>query len=380
MIPLLSISIPTYNRVSMLKSTLPLLMSQIDRHGLHEEVEIVISDNCSIDGTEDYLKSLLALNKYRLVYNRNSENQGVIKNILKLVECSSGKYWMFYGDDDVVPEGALLALLENFKEHANYPAYMFKWKEDNFCSHLEDGKEITFSELGNDFFYYIGNAGIFAVDTNYAQQVVEKYKEELCATCWPQTLIVFMSMHFANKPMLFRTIISSETPEVAVIRSNGYYLFETALYALLRTAISIEDIIAVPFVATAKNSIDGIKHFPNHKETILENYLYFDSEKQKKDFVDSVKEAHQRIPLEHRYEIDAYYSIVTSSKALHVVKLYIIYFKASLRRKIETNFINKLKIYSPYGYYKSIIQTKKKLAGLKIELKREEVSAGSGYF
>ena len=52
---LLSICIPTYNRCSYLKKTLESIVSQ-KIFETTDLVEIVISDNCSSDGTADVCK------------------------------------------------------------------------------------------------------------------------------------------------------------------------------------------------------------------------------------------------------------------------------------------------------------------------------------
>lgn len=356
-------------------------MDQIDRNGLHQDVEIVVSDNCSTDGTEAYMQSLLAQQTCRIVYNRNPQNLGVIQNILKLVEFSSGSYWMFYGDDDIIPGNQLLLLVNTFRNHPQQNAFMFRWEADSFCQDLSDGVVLTPGELAKDFFYYIGNAGIFALKTVYAKKVVEAYRPDLLDTCWPQTMMMFMGMYAFERPGIkYIDLISSETPEIAVIRSNSYYLFETALYALIRTALHIEQRAQVPFIEFAKHSIDGIKYFDAHRQIIIENYLYYDSEKQKHDFAESVKKAHREIPEKYRHEIEVYYRFVKSWKFLYMLRHYIRYVKDSMKRNIQTSFVNRIKIYSPYGYYSSIRQVRREQASLKQMLKREEVSAESGYF
>ena len=124
--PIVSITIPTYNRFSLLKETLDELTKQIDENKLHNEIEIVVSDNASKDGTKRVVEDLIGKNKYRIIYNVNPENLGVIRNILKLVELSNGKFWMFYGDDDKLPDGSLIKLVNCFKANLDLPAFMFR--------------------------------------------------------------------------------------------------------------------------------------------------------------------------------------------------------------------------------------------------------------
>ena len=53
---ILSICIPTYNRLPFLKELLPAILGQVDSG--RAEVEVVVSDNASTDDTADYLRSL----------------------------------------------------------------------------------------------------------------------------------------------------------------------------------------------------------------------------------------------------------------------------------------------------------------------------------
>src|SRR5688572_27547999 len=111
-IPVVSISIPTYNRASILDDTLQRLFSQLDSYNLFDKVEVVISDNASDDNTADVINKYINTNKYRIIHNRNDKNYGAIKNVLKLLELCTGNYWMFYGDDDKLPDGALPQLVK----------------------------------------------------------------------------------------------------------------------------------------------------------------------------------------------------------------------------------------------------------------------------
>ena len=66
--PVLSICIPTYNRAAVLEKTLDTIVQQLD-----DEIEIVISDNCSTDNTEEVGRKYA--NKYKNIkYFRNEVN------------------------------------------------------------------------------------------------------------------------------------------------------------------------------------------------------------------------------------------------------------------------------------------------------------------
>lgn len=107
--PLLTIAIPTYNRESYLDLCLSQLYGQADRIG--KDVELIVSDNASTDGTPQ------VVNKYRdlgvsLTYLRNSDNVGADANISQCFKKASGKYVLILADDDVLVDGAMDIILD----------------------------------------------------------------------------------------------------------------------------------------------------------------------------------------------------------------------------------------------------------------------------
>lgn len=96
----LSICIPTYNRAGCLKELLPGILAQVDSG----EVEIVVSDNASTDGTSEYLRSI---DNTHLRWWTNAENIGGDKNFLKCIEEAKGEYVWLFGDDDIMPSDSV---------------------------------------------------------------------------------------------------------------------------------------------------------------------------------------------------------------------------------------------------------------------------------
>ncbi|RTE07919.1 glycosyltransferase [Paenibacillus whitsoniae] len=93
--PLVSIGLPVYNGEKYLQSALESLLSQDYRN-----IEIIISDNGSEDSTEDICKSFL-YGDSRIHYYRNDTNIGGIQNFKKVLELSSGEYFMWAAHDDL---------------------------------------------------------------------------------------------------------------------------------------------------------------------------------------------------------------------------------------------------------------------------------------
>ena len=98
--PLLSICIPTYNGASSLLVTiLDSLLPAIQK--FDGGIEVVVSDNCSVDNTNSILNSYNKYKYYRHV--RNLHNIGFNGNMLQLADkYANGVYTWFIGDDDII--------------------------------------------------------------------------------------------------------------------------------------------------------------------------------------------------------------------------------------------------------------------------------------
>src|ERR1039458_3439666 len=89
---LLTIAIPTYNRVHLLRQTVELILPQ-----LREGVELLICDNASTDGTADYLEAL----QPRIRHHRHPDNIGSEPNFSSCLTLSRGQYTWILCDDDL---------------------------------------------------------------------------------------------------------------------------------------------------------------------------------------------------------------------------------------------------------------------------------------
>lgn len=88
-----SIAIPTYNRAGLLQESLESVLAQTLR-----DIEIVVCDNASTDGTQ----ALLDRYQGRLLSRRNDRNLGSWPNLKKAFAESSGARFMWLQDDDVL--------------------------------------------------------------------------------------------------------------------------------------------------------------------------------------------------------------------------------------------------------------------------------------
>jgi len=95
--PLITIGIPTYNRADgFLREVIKSAINQT-----YSNVEIIVSDNCSTDNTEEVVKSI---NNNSVTYYKQPVNLGPQKNFNFLVESAKGDYFLLLHDDDLIDD------------------------------------------------------------------------------------------------------------------------------------------------------------------------------------------------------------------------------------------------------------------------------------
>jgi Glycosyl transferase family 2 len=117
--PKLSICIPTYNRESFLRDTLLQLVRCMEHAGPQSvrEVEIVVLDNASSDGTTQ-LVAQFAHELPNIRHRRHDSNIGVEKNIVLALQEGRGDWVWPLGDDDLLSDDALTRILHEIDDSA----------------------------------------------------------------------------------------------------------------------------------------------------------------------------------------------------------------------------------------------------------------------
>jgi glycosyltransferase involved in cell wall biosynthesis len=95
----LSILIPTYNRKRYIEKNYKELHKTILDAGLSEQIQLVISNNCSNDGTFEFLNEITNVEVKSVIYQQD-KNIGSVQNFLFLLEHATTEYILFLGDDD----------------------------------------------------------------------------------------------------------------------------------------------------------------------------------------------------------------------------------------------------------------------------------------
>ena len=94
-LPLITIAIPTYNRANgYFKEALKSALSQT-----YSNYEIIVSDNCSTDNTEELVKSY---SDGRIIYYKHEKNIPANENFNFCLRKARGKYFLLLHDDDLI--------------------------------------------------------------------------------------------------------------------------------------------------------------------------------------------------------------------------------------------------------------------------------------
>jgi glycosyltransferase involved in cell wall biosynthesis len=134
--PLLTLAVPTFNRLECLRLLVDSLSSQLEQINSQQlRVELLICDNASSDGTAAYLASLSARDDVRIV--RHQSNLGADGNMVQCFERAHGRYLWICGDDDLPIPGALALVTECLE--TEHPALLYlpaSWHDGDLSSFL----------------------------------------------------------------------------------------------------------------------------------------------------------------------------------------------------------------------------------------------------
>jgi len=109
-----SVIVPAYNRLEALKMCLNVLFRQTIES---DKYEIIIVDDCSIDGTKEYVDQIIHTEK-NMKYIRHQVNQGLACARNSGIMMAKGEYIIFL-DSDIMPEADFIEKCLFY--HAKYP-------------------------------------------------------------------------------------------------------------------------------------------------------------------------------------------------------------------------------------------------------------------
>ena len=110
--PTLTVAVPTYNRLDLLKRTLESVLNQ-----KVPPDEIIVVDDGSEKGVIEHLKSLKGI---KLI--RNKKNLGAFENINECFKKAKSDYVVVCGSDDLLLPNCIKVYKEKMAKHGNKPA------------------------------------------------------------------------------------------------------------------------------------------------------------------------------------------------------------------------------------------------------------------
>jgi len=100
--PLFTIAVPVYNRLGYFIDALNSILNQT-----FKDFEVVIVDDCSTDGTWEYIKTI---DDPRIRLFRNEKNIGIVPNWRRCIEKAKGRWFKFLMSDDLMFPDSLYIL------------------------------------------------------------------------------------------------------------------------------------------------------------------------------------------------------------------------------------------------------------------------------
>ena len=217
---LITVYIPTYNRLKFLKRAVNSVLSQS-----YQNFELIIVDDCSQDKTVEYLKKLSS-NDERIFFFQNIKNKGACASRNKAIIEAKGEYITGLDDDDEFTSDRLEFFIKNFTQNYSFICSSII-TVDSKKSHFPPNRDLVFNEhdliydnvAGNQFFTY----------TKYLREV-GGFEENLSST---QDLDVMVK--------LIRTYGAAKR-------------FKNLTYKIYTDQ-------GIPTISTSSKKIDGMKYF-----------------------------------------------------------------------------------------------------------------------
>lgn len=111
---LVSILIPVYNRVSIVGATIESAINQT-----YSNIEIIIVDNCSTDGTWELLQEYVYKDD-RIRIFKNGENIGPVRNWKRCIEEAKGEYAKLLFSDDLISNNFIEETIAVFDSETSF--------------------------------------------------------------------------------------------------------------------------------------------------------------------------------------------------------------------------------------------------------------------
>lgn len=120
---LVSIIVPTYNCLDYIDKCMDSLLNQT-----YSNIEIVICDDCSTDGTREALQKYVGLANVTVLYNDSNMKQAYTRN--KCLENCNGEFVMMQDADDLAESNRVEELLSAFEPNIDFVSSGCYWFDE----------------------------------------------------------------------------------------------------------------------------------------------------------------------------------------------------------------------------------------------------------
>lgn len=120
MSPLVTIVVPCYNHMNYVSQTIESIVNQ-----RYKNIELIVIDDGSKDGSLEVLKKLQVVYNFKLVYR---ENRGLVNTLNEGLLLSKGKYFCAVASDDILFEDKIEQQVKFMEENSEYALCYGKMK------------------------------------------------------------------------------------------------------------------------------------------------------------------------------------------------------------------------------------------------------------
>lgn len=222
--PLFSICIPTYNRADYLKQT---LNSIVESEGFCDDVEVVISDNCSTDNTENICKEFTVKYSNIKYYKQPKPTYIADQNFIDVLSLAKGKYLKLSNDTAFFKKTSLKKMLEVVKENMDSQIPIFFYQNYRSAKNKIYTSEVLDDLIDKNSYFitWIGNFGCWKKDFDNLKQKDKYISFGLMQVDWSLRMILA-----SRKFIMF---FSNFTDSAMLYQKNGKNIFKIFAYNYL---------------------------------------------------------------------------------------------------------------------------------------------------
>ena len=285
--PLLSLAVPTFNRVAYLSELIASVERELVRTPeLATRVGIVVSDNASTDTTRELCLAASSRLTATLQYRRSATNVGGPANLVEAMRSATGEYVMYVGDDDRIAPGGLVRAIEFLERNPTAACAVFAnpagLSEELTRARAGYAERLETFEAAAAYFVSVGIPAGCAIRAAPLREALSAVgAEHLAKTNWPQTTLAFVAAHVSG---MARPIAACHDALAFVSDRHlentlytAWICWHTWFQGPLSAAQIVEDVVGPGFVERAAEDIFTARRMRYPLTQMLDHLLSIDS-------------------------------------------------------------------------------------------------------